>query len=177
MSSLDPTQARFLLNSAFLPGLDAEHHTTMRVIQAIPLDKGDYRPDDVSMTSLGLAHHLVGAELWFIDAVCRGEFDLSARSQPETVKNSADLAAWYSQQFAVRREALTKVPDESLAKILDFKGVFQLPAVFFVNFAIGHSIHHRGQLSVYLRPMGARVPGIYGESFDSAQARKAAQKQ
>jgi uncharacterized damage-inducible protein DinB len=52
--------------------------------------------------------------------------------------------------------------------------MFQLPAVMFVNFVQQHSVHHRGQLSMYLRPMGAKVPSIYGESYDAAQARKAA---
>jgi uncharacterized damage-inducible protein DinB len=45
----------------------------------------------------------------------------------------------------------------------------------YLNFVLHHSIHHRGQLSVYLRPAGGKVPAIYGESYDSAEARKAAQ--
>ena len=53
---------------------------------------------------------------------------------------------------------------------------FQLPAVTYLNFVLHHSIHHRGQLSMYLRPMGAKVPSIYGESYDAAEARKAAQQ-
>jgi uncharacterized damage-inducible protein DinB len=53
--------------------------------------------------------------------------------------------------------------------------MFQLPAVMYLNFVINHSIHHRGQLSVYLRPAGGKVPAIYGESYDSAAARKAAE--
>jgi uncharacterized damage-inducible protein DinB len=47
----------------------------------------------------------------------------------------------------------------------------------YLQFLMNHSIHHRGQLSVYLRPMGAKVPSIYGESYDDAQARKAATAQ
>jgi uncharacterized damage-inducible protein DinB len=54
--------------------------------------------------------------------------------------------------------------------------MFQLPAVTYLNFLLHHSIHHRGQLSMYLRPMGAKVPSIYGESYDAAEARKAAQQ-
>jgi len=49
-----------------------------------------------------------------------------------------------------------------------------MPSVFFLTLAISHSAHHRGQLSVYLRPMGAKVPSIYGESYDDAQTRLAA---
>ena len=61
-------------------------------------------------------------------------------------------------------------------KTADFRGLFQLPAVVYLHTASIHSIHHRGQLSMYLRPMGAKVPAIYGESYDSTQARLAAAK-
>jgi uncharacterized damage-inducible protein DinB len=52
--------------------------------------------------------------------------------------------------------------------------MFQMPAVMYLQFAVHHSIHHRGQLSAYLRAMGSKVPAIYGESYDSAVAKKAA---
>jgi uncharacterized damage-inducible protein DinB len=58
--------------------------------------------------------------------------------------------------------------------VVDFWSIFQLPAVVYLQFAINHSVHHRGQLTIYLRPMGAKVPSIYGESFDDAQARQSA---
>ena len=45
----------------------------------------------------------------------------------------------------------------------------------YLGFILHHTVHHRGQLSMYLRPMGAKVPSIYGESWDAAEARKAAQ--
>ena len=63
---------------------------------------------------------------------------------------------------------------EQAAKIVDFRGMMQLPAVSFMTFNNNHVLHHRGQLSVYLRPMGGKVPAIYGESYDS-KAAKAAQ--
>ena len=52
--------------------------------------------------------------------------------------------------------------------------MMQRPAVTFVMMGLHHTIHHRGQLSSYLRCMGAKVPAIYGESYDSAQSKKAA---
>ena len=61
-------------------------------------------------------------------------------------------------------------------KTVDFRGLFQLPAVVYLHTASIHSIHHRGQLSMYLRPMGAKVPAIYSESYDSTKARLAAAK-
>jgi uncharacterized damage-inducible protein DinB len=51
--------------------------------------------------------------------------------------------------------------------------MFQFPAIAFIQLALNHTVHHRGQLSMYLRPMGAKVPSIYGESYDATQARLA----
>ena len=112
----------------------------------------------------------------FMDALPAGEFDFSPRPRPDSIKNSQDLAGWYTDNFAPRFEKLTKLSNEQLVMIVDFRGVFQLPAVMNLGFVMHHSVHHRGQLSMYLRPMGAKVPAIYGESYDSAEARKAAQQ-
>ena len=70
---------------------------------------------------------------------------------------------------------LRQMTSAQLTKSVDFRGMFQFPAVMFLQAMINHSIHHRGQLSVYLRPAGGKVPAIYGESYDSAEARKAQQ--
>jgi uncharacterized damage-inducible protein DinB len=175
MQPLQPEQAEFLLNGLFLPGLKNEHRITTSVIEAIPLDKGDHRPDEISKSALDLAWHIVATEMRFLDAVAAGEFDFSPRPRPDSVQNSADLARWYADNFETRVEALTKLSNDQLMKIVDFRGTFQLPAVMYLNFVLHHTIHHRGQLSMCLRPMGAKVPAIYGDSHDSALARKAAQ--
>jgi uncharacterized damage-inducible protein DinB len=176
MQPIQPDQAVFLLNGAYLPSLKNEQRITRSIIEAIPLDKGDYRPDEISKSALELAWHIAVTEMRFLDAVAAGEFDFSPRPLPDSVKNSGDLAGWYTDNFAPRFEALTKLSSEQLLKIIDFRGMFQLPAVTYLNFLLHHSIHHRGQLSMYLRPMGAKVPSIYGESYDAAEARKAAQQ-
>jgi len=175
MQPLQPEQATFLLQGVYLPGLKNEHRITKSVIEAIPLDKGDYSPDSISMSALGLAWHIVMAENRFIDAVLTGAFDLSPYPMPDTIKNSKDLIAAYSEGFESRVDKLGKLSNEQLLKIVEFRGAFQLPAVMYLGFILHHTVHHRGQLSMYLRPMGAKVPSIYGESYDAVQARKAAQ--
>ncbi len=175
MQQIHADQASFLLHSVYLPGLKNEHRITKSIIEAIPLDKGDYRPDEISMSALGMAWHIASAEMRFMDAVLTGEFDLSPNPCPESVKNSKDLTGWYTENFESRFEKLTKMSNEQLLKVVEFRGAFQLPAVMYLGFILHHSIHHRGQLSMYLRPMGAKVPSIYGESYDAAEARKAAQ--
>ena len=133
--------------------------------------------DTVSKSAMDLAWHIVTAEMRFLDAVATGAFDLSPQPRPESIRSSADLPAWYEENFQARLSKVMELPDEALVKVIDFRGVFQLPAVMYLNFVLSHTIHHRGQLSMYLRPMGAGVPAIYGESYDSAEARKAAQTQ
>jgi uncharacterized damage-inducible protein DinB len=60
--------------------------------------------------------------------------------------------------------------DEKLAEDIDFFGMMKMPAPALILFATKHSIHHRGQLSAYLRSMGGKVPNIYGSSGDSKSA-------
>jgi len=173
---MQPDQAEFLLHGVYLPGLKNEQRITQSIIEAIPPDKGDFRPDEISKSALDLAWHIVATEMRFMDALPAGGFDFSPKPRPDSIKNAEDLARWYADNFESRFENLTKLSPEQLTRIVDFRGVFQLPAVMYLGFVLHHSIHHRGQLSMYLRPMGAKVPAIYGESYDSAEARKAAQQ-
>jgi uncharacterized damage-inducible protein DinB len=172
MQAIQPEQAEFLLHAVYLPGLKNEHRITKSIIVAIPPDKGDYRPDGISKSALDLAAHIAVTEMRFLDAVLTGAFDFSPMPRPDSVE---ELNSWYADNFDARFEKLTKLSPEQLTKIVDFRGAFQLPAVMYLGFILHHSVHHRGQLSMYLRPMGAKVPAMYGDSHDSAEARKAAQ--
>jgi uncharacterized damage-inducible protein DinB len=174
MAQLQAEQARFLLETVFLPALRTEHRITKNVIEAIPLDKGDFTPDKIGRSALDLAWHITTAEMLFLGALPAGAFDLSPMPRPGAMRTSLDLNDWYVENFAARIDALTKLSDDQLVKVIDFRGLFQLPAVMYIEFVLHHTIHHRGQLSMYLRPMGAKVPSIYGESYDAAEARKSA---
>jgi uncharacterized damage-inducible protein DinB len=170
---LTPEQGLFLIQLT-LPTLKNEQQTTKRVIEAMPKDKGDYRPDPNAKSALELAWHIASAQNFFLSSIVAGVFDFSGGPRPDSVRDSSDIAAWYDQSFAKNLAALSEANGEQLVKIMDFRGMFQLPAVAFLQFHINHEIHHRGQLSTYLRPMGGKVPAIYGESYDSAEAKKAA---
>ena len=172
--ALQPEQAVVLRDFA-MQSFRSEHPVTTRVIEAVPLDKSDYRPDPVSKKALELAWHIAAAENWFMESVISGEFKAPGAGRPDSIRNSADVSYWYAEAFEKNFQRLTQLSGEQLTKVLDFKGLFQNPAVIYLQVALNHSIHHRGQLTAYLRPMGARVPSIYGESYDDAQARKSAQ--
>jgi uncharacterized damage-inducible protein DinB len=158
--------ATIILHSA-LAGANVEHPVTKRVIAAIPPGKVDYRPDDIVKSAIDLAWHIVTAEIRFLNAVSSGAFDLTPMPRPESVRTADDVNRWYAEQFTKAVEKVTQTPGDQLAKTVDFRGILQFPAVAYVQIGINHTIHHRGQLSMYLRPMGAKVPSIYGESYDA----------
>jgi uncharacterized damage-inducible protein DinB len=172
---MQPDQASFLLNAVFLPSVKREAHTTKTVLGAVPLDQSGYRPDAISKTALELSWHIAASEMRFLDSILGGKFDMTPRPRPESVQTSADLVSYYAEQLEARLTQLTQLTPEQLTAVIDFRGLMQMPAVMVLNLMLHHSVHHRGQLSTYLRPMGAKVPAIYGESYDSAEARKAQQ--
>jgi len=158
-------QATFLLHEVYLPQIRNEQKTTRRVIEAIPADQPDYKPHEKSMAAMHLAKHIAGSEVFFLTGVATGEFNRANGAIPDSVKTPAELGAWYDENFDIAAEQLARAKPEDLSKTLTF-AIFSNPAVSFVGFMMNHSIHHRGQLSAYLRPMGAKVPRIYGGSAD-----------
>jgi uncharacterized damage-inducible protein DinB len=169
---MQPDQAtaifQFLLGS-----LDREHATTAKVLAAVPDSGAAYTPDPKSMTALDLAFHIAGAELFFMNGVINGQF-ASGGGRPDTVKTPSDVVAFYNQQFPAVYEKFKQLSGEDLARDIDFHGVMKAPGIAYVQLMISHSVHHRGQLSAYLRPMGAKVPSIYGNSADDEVAKASA---
>lgn len=146
---------------------EREMATTRAVIAAIPAGQEGYSPDAKSMTALKLAWHIVSADCWFLSSVIAGEFKAGESGMPENIKSAADVIAWYDSNLPGVIEEAKALSGADKAKVIDFFGMAQQPAFTFLLLMLKHSIHHRGQLSAYLRPMGAKVPGIYGPSGDS----------
>jgi uncharacterized damage-inducible protein DinB len=166
MASLSAEQAK-VVSQVSLMSVKKEHGTTRSVIAAIPPNGGDYKPEPVAKTALELAWHIVASEHRFFAAVADGTFDFTPQPQPENLKNSADLANYYDELLSKDHDRIAGLSGEQLARVIDFRGLVQMPAVAFVDLGLRHSVHHRGQLSTYLRPAGGKVPAIYGESYDS----------
>jgi uncharacterized damage-inducible protein DinB len=162
-----------ILQQVALTTLEYEAKTTQRVIDAIPCDNCGYKPDEISMSSLELAKHIAGSELAILRGAATGEFDFSV-NVPESAKTPSDVSKWYAGEVEKVVADLKALPAERLAQIIDFHGVLQLPAVLYVDLAIRHSIHHRGQLSAHIRAAGGKVPSIYGPSYEDQQAQNAA---
>ncbi len=161
-------QAR-LIAGYLLDQFEQEMQTTKAVLAAAPAGKEDYSPDSRSMPALALAWHIASADKWFLDSILAGKFETGDSSGvPAEIRTCADAAAWYEANLPASIAALRAAPAETFSRLIDFFGQMQAPGVDFLALALKHSIHHRGQLSAYLRPMGGKVPGIYGPSGDSA---------
>jgi uncharacterized damage-inducible protein DinB len=172
MPLMTPEQALFLLNYT-LPTVKNEHRTTRAVIEAIPASENDYRPDANSKTAMELAWHIAAAEHRFYGGIVAGSFDFTPNHRPEQVTTGPQIAQWLADSFARNLQGISQLTADQLLRPVDFRGMFELPAVSYLNFSLNHTIHHRGQLSTYLRAMGGKVPAIYGESYDSALAKAA----
>jgi uncharacterized damage-inducible protein DinB len=171
---MNPEQATFLLNEIYLPQIRNEHKTTRRVIEAIPADNSSWKPDLTSKSALELAWHIASSECFFLNGISLGKYERTGDgSKPASIQTPADLVKWYDQNHAKAVSKLGQVNGESLAAPIDFLGMFTFPAVAYAGFMCSHSIHHRGQLSSYLRPMGGKVPSIYGPSADEGMPARA----
>jgi uncharacterized damage-inducible protein DinB len=167
---MTPEQATFLLNEVYLPQIRNEHQTTRRVIAAIPAEQSGYRPSPKCMSALELAWHMVSAEPFFMNGIVAGKYEPGGGTKPESVTTPADVLQWDDEHFEKAVAHLSAVKPEDLVRPIDFFGFMTFPAIQYATLMCSHSIHHRGQLSSYLRPMGAKVPRIYGPSGDEPMA-------
>ncbi len=152
------------LRAMMLDGIAREAEITKRVIGAVPDAKSEYRPDPNARTAKELAWHIANTDVQFLDGIADLQFKMeSPEHKPET---SAEVVAWYDENMKRGIERVQALTAEQLTTPVEFFGVFNLPAVAYLGFLNNHSIHHRGELATYLRPMGAKVPSIYGGSYD-----------
>jgi len=161
---MQPEQA-LSLAQYLLAGAEQESATTRKVLEAVPADKADYKPAPLNMTALELAWHIASSEVWFLESIAAGAFAMGESGMPPEIKTAADIPGWYAAKFPAALEKVKALSGDQFAQIVDFFGM-KFPNVVSVDFMVKHSVHHRGQLSTYLRPMGSKVPSIYGGSAD-----------
>jgi uncharacterized damage-inducible protein DinB len=162
---MTPEQATFL-RDFLLPAIEEEHKTTKRVLAAVPDAKNDYRPDPKSRSARELAWHIAVTEIHFLDSIASASFANLGPDPDNQTKNMAELIAYYETNFQAGLEKVKRLSGTQLAKPINFFEMANLPAAAYLTWLSNHSIHHRGQLSSYLRAMGSKVPAIYGPSGD-----------
>jgi uncharacterized damage-inducible protein DinB len=138
-----------------------ESKTTRNVLARIP-EGSDYRPDPKSRTAREIAWQIVCEEKMIIDALESGKAEWKPGPTPETMK---EVLAAYEKQSAAMDRRWKALPAAQWEGMLEFFGS-QRPASPMAWSFLFDIVHHRGQITTYLRPMGSTVPQIYGPSAD-----------
>jgi uncharacterized damage-inducible protein DinB len=162
------------LPQTILEELDRELAVTRKVLERVPDDKFDYQPHPKSMKMGTLASHIVNLLLFkqlFVQANERDFLDQSAPKPPPSPTTTAELLERFDQFSANLRESLQASSDEKLAENFQLRRGEQVllnrpKGAALRVMGLNHSIHHRGQLTMYLRLLDIPVPGIYGPSAD-----------
>ena len=155
---------------------EGEIPATVRVLSAVKDANRDYRPDPRSRSAWELVTHIATADFWFIDCIEKGAFAFDpekAKEAEASFGKVSDVVQFYEAAIPAKLASLRALPDEELAREVDFFGMMKMPRATWIGFANNHSVHHRGQLSTHLRAMGCKVPDIYGPSGDAEPAQAA----
>ena len=159
------------IKDGLLADFDHEMGTTRRLLERLPDDRLGWRPHPRSMTLGGLATHLSTIPSWGGRILNDASFDLVGAPPPAAEKASrADILSAFDAVCRETRAAMDKTDGEYQSPWTLMRGghqVFSVPrAAAFRSFVLHHVIHHRGQLSLYLRLNDVPVPAIYGPSAD-----------
>jgi len=148
-----------------LQSLDLEHKTTMRVLKAVPAGKLDFKPHERNMSAGELAWHIAYSQYGLARIVALGNFE--GYQQPPTPATLDEIVAGAESYYQKTREALSSLTPQQLSASIPLPGGRSMPAAGLMwSGVLFHQIHHRGQLSVYIRMAGGKVPSIYGPSAD-----------
>ena len=162
------------LIEALLPEWDREMGLTRQVLTRVPEGRFQWQPHPTSMSLGRLAAHLVDIPRWAVSSIDQNWFEPppDAETAPEVETPGAMLARFDANARAGRAILVGKTDAELLAPWTRLSGgheVFTMPkATALRNFVLNHTVHHRGQLTVYLRMLGVPMPSVYGPSADAS---------
>lgn len=160
---------------SLLPEFDHEMAGTRKVLERVPLDDPEWAPHEKSMKIGYMAGHLADLPGWVVATLAQDSLDLAPpggepyrSSEP---KSREELMERFDANVAEAREVLARTPDEaffeSWALLRGGEEIFSMPKIAVLrSFVMNHMIHHRAQMTVYLRLHDIPVPGLYGPSAD-----------
>lgn len=158
---------------SLLPEFDGEMATTRRLLERVPSDRGAWKPHPKSFPLGHLAELVSWMPGWITNALQETELDL-ASAPSYTLETTETLLAMFDKNVEEARAAITSATDEDMAVMWSLKHgdqvLFSAPRGAVVRQTISHLIHHRGQLTVYLRLNDVPIPSIYGPTADEGWA-------
>ena len=163
------------LATAFLAEMENEAKTARECLSRVPADKFEWKPHEKSMAMGRLAVHVAEMFGWTKETLTQDVLDFAtADFKPFEPSTTDELLAFFDDHVAKAKEILAATPDETFFTEWTMRNgetvYFTMPKVAVMrSFVMNHIIHHRGQLSVYLRLNDIPVPSIYGPSADEGQ--------
>ncbi len=161
---------------SILPEFDHETATTRTLLERVPADKAEWKPHAKSMSLGQLAMHIANLPNWASITLERTEFDPNPPDGPRVTtpayESGAKLLQTYDANVSAARVLLARTTDAEFmvpwALKNGGKSLFSMPRIaVFRSFILNHAVHHRGQLSVYLRLLDVPIPNIYGPTADT----------
>ena len=163
------------LRDTLLPEWEHEMSTTRKTLERVPEDKVDWKPHNTSMPMGRLAGHIAEMAGFAAQTFQGDSFDFAppggTRTEPTMMTSRKQILEIFDKNVASAKAALSKASDEDFQKTWTLmnggKTFFAMPRIQILRgMILNHVIHHRGQLSVYLRMNQVPVPSIYGPSGD-----------
>ena len=167
------------LSATLLPEFDHEMASLRKVLERLPDEKLSWKPHAKSMSLGGLATHLSNLPTWGSRLVETNDFDVAPPGKPPPrmteLRSRAEILAALDTNVAAARKAIAGASDAKLGEpwslLAGGKKLFTLPrGACLRSMVLSHTIHHRGQLTVYLRILDVPLPGMYGPTADEGLA-------
>ncbi len=152
--------------------LDRECATTRKLLARVPDDKMSFKPHEKSSSLGALAWHVATIPAWIGMSVLGDGYDFATGEKPPAQpQTAAEMVTHFDTFLGGAKESLAQLDDEKAMGLWTLKAggkeIFSMPRIALVrSILLNHSIHHRGQLSVYLRLLDVPIPSIYGPSAD-----------
>lgn len=159
------------IKEGFLVELERETNNTRRILDRLKDEDLSFKPHEKSMSLGNLAGHIVELHNWVSDALTKNDFNLATDYKPFHPSSVEELKKSLDEGYKRNEKTLDEFPEEDWfskwTMRVDTYVLGEMPKLGALRFVINnHLIHHRGQLSVYLRLLDIPVPGLYGPSAD-----------
>ena len=161
------------IKDAFIGELKHESALTKKMLERVPLDKKEWKPHEKSMTLGRLATHVAEITHWISDIIHIDDYDFvkNYNFNPRMATSGEELLEIFQTNLDKAIADLSGMNDDDFSKKWIVRRGEQVmfdmsKKIAIRNWALNHMIHHRGQLSVYLRLLDVPVPGMYGPSAD-----------
>lgn len=162
------------LSEALLAEFLHEASSTRKLLEVVPFEKADFKPHEKSMSLERLATHVAEISGWWKECLTNDELDFSKGDySPKVVTSTAEILALHDDLVEKAKVILSNVAEEEFNKPWTMRNgdqiYFTMPKAAVVRtWCLNHWYHHRGQLTVYLRLLNVKLPGMYGPTADDS---------